>query len=68
MDFTVQVQEVFARIAANPQLHAVVLADIRKAAVTRFPYRVFHRADATRVEVVAVFHTSRDPSIWMDRA
>ena len=36
--------------------------------VTRFPYCVYYRADATRVEVVAIFHNSRDPTIWPGRA
>ena len=68
MDFVARVQKVFDRIAVNPRMHAVALADIRKAVVTRFPYCVYYRADDTRVEVLAVFHTSRDPSIWQGRA
>jgi plasmid stabilization system protein ParE len=68
VDFAARVQQVFNRIAANPRLHATVFADIRKALVSRFPYCVFYRSDATRVEVIAVFHTSRDPSIWQGRA
>ena len=67
VDFAARVQHVFDRISAHPRMHAVALADIRKAVVTRFPYCVFYRADATRVEVVAVFHTRRDPAIWQGR-
>lgn len=67
VDFAAWVQQVFDRITANSQMHAVVFADIRKAVVTRFPYCVFYRAEATRVEVLAVFHTQRDPSIWQGR-
>jgi plasmid stabilization system protein ParE len=65
--FAARVQEVFDRIGANPQLHAAVLADVRKAVVSRFPYSVFYRAEATRVEGLAVFHGRRDPSIWQGR-
>lgn len=68
MDFAGRVQQIFDRVAANPQMHAVAFADIRKAVVSRFPYCVFYRADAARVEVIAVFHTSRDPSVWQSRA
>ena len=68
VDFVARVQQVFDRILANPQLHGVVFADIRKAVVTRFPYCVFYRAEAARVEVIAVFHSKRDPSIWQARA
>ena len=46
--FAARVQEVFDRIASNPTLHAVVLADIRKAAVAKFPYRVYYRAEPRR--------------------
>jgi plasmid stabilization system protein ParE len=65
--FTEQVQEVFERIAATPELHAVVLTDVRRAVVPRFPYIVLYRSDGKRVEVIAVFHTSRDPSVWQAR-
>lgn len=66
--FAARVQEVFDRIGSNPLLHPAVFADIRKAAVARFPYRVYYRTDAPRVEVIAVFHTARDPTIWQNRA
>jgi plasmid stabilization system protein ParE len=68
VDFAARVQKVFDRIAAKPQIHAVVFADIRKAVVTRFPYCVFYRDDTTRVEVIAIFHSRRDPSVWQARA
>jgi toxin ParE1/3/4 len=68
VDFAGRVQQVFDRIAANPRVHSVVFADVRKAVVQRFPYCVFYRAEASRVEVIAVFHTSRDPSVWQARA
>ena len=57
----------FDRIAANPLIHQVVFADIRKGVVRRFPYCVFYRPHPDRVEVIAVFHSSRDPSIWQRR-
>lgn len=62
------IQEVFDRISVTPQMHSVVFADIRKAVVRQFPYCVFYRAEVTRVEVIAVFDSRRDPSIWQGRA
>jgi len=62
-----RVQEIFDRIAANPLMHRVVFADVRKAVVKQFPYCVFYRAERARVEVIAVFHSSRDPSVWQGR-
>ncbi len=46
---------------------AAVYGDVRKAVVRRFPYVVLYREDAAEVVVIAVFHTSRDPSIWQAR-
>ena len=66
--FAAEVQRVLDRVAANPFMHGTVLADIRKAVVRRFPYCVFYRPHSDRVEVIAVFHTSRDPSVWQDRS
>ena len=68
VEFTAEVQRVFERIAASPQIHPTVLADVRKSVIRRFPYCVFYRAHASRIEVIAVFHTSRDPAIWQRRA
>jgi plasmid stabilization system protein ParE len=66
--FAERVQAVFDGISANPLMHRLVLGDVRKAVVRRFPYCVYYRADSARVEVIAVFHTSRDPTIWQGRA
>jgi plasmid stabilization system protein ParE len=67
IDFVARVQYVFDRISANPRSHAVVFADVRKAVVRQFPYCVYYRAEAARIEVIAVFHSSRDPSVWQKR-
>jgi plasmid stabilization system protein ParE len=37
---------------------------VRRAFVTKFPYLVFYIVEATRVVVLAVLHTSRDPTVW----
>ncbi len=66
--FAEQVQRVFDRIALMPRMHAIVLRNVRKAVVTRFPYCVFYREEAACVRVLCVFHTSRDPRIWQGRA
>ena len=66
--FAAEVQRVFDRIADSPHAHRVVFTDIRKGVVLRFPYCVYYRPHSDRIEVIAVFHTSRDPSMWQDRA
>ncbi|MCE9562265.1 MAG: type II toxin-antitoxin system RelE/ParE family toxin [Planctomycetes bacterium] len=65
--FANEIQIVFDAIALSPKMHGVVLGDVRKAVVRRFPFCVFYRAHPNQIEVVAVFHTSRDPSDWQGR-
>jgi len=66
-EFAAEVQRVFDRVAANPLIHGIAMPDVRKAAVRRFPYCVYYRPQSDRIEVVAVFHTSRDPAVWQGR-
>ncbi|HEY2910135.1 MAG TPA: type II toxin-antitoxin system RelE/ParE family toxin [Gemmataceae bacterium] len=67
-EFASEIQKVLDRIAANPSMHQIAFADIRKGVVRRFPYSIFYRPHANHIEVVAIFHSSRDPSVWQDRA
>ncbi len=62
-----RVREVLNRISANPQLHAMVYGDVRKAVVRQFPYVVLYREEAGEVGAIAVFHTARDPAVWQSR-
>ena len=66
-EFLAEVQRVFDRISASPATGSVVLGDVRKSVVRRFPYVVYYRPHVDRVEVIAVFHASRDPSNWQGR-
>jgi len=66
-DFLDEVQRVLTEIAANPALYGVVEGDIRAATSNRFPYAVYYRELPDRIRVLAVYHTSRDPSGWQTR-
>ncbi|MDX2038310.1 MAG: type II toxin-antitoxin system RelE/ParE family toxin [Isosphaeraceae bacterium] len=65
--FTLRVRDVLARIGGMPELHAVLSHGLRRARVDGFPYCVYYRVGSERVEVVAILHARRDPSIWMNR-
>lgn len=67
LDFVARVGHTFDQIAAQPELYPVELGDVRKAVVKRFPFCVFYRAHANRIEVIAVFDARRDPAIWQRR-
>ena len=66
--FAAAVQTVLDRIADNPTSYAVAWKDVREALVSGFPYCVYYREVPGQILVLAVFHTSRDPSVWQNRA
>src|SRR5437764_13355782 len=67
-DFVAEVQKVFDTIANQPDRYPIASGDVREAPVSRFPYCVYYRVKPSRLVVIAVFHTSRDPSVWQGRS
>ena len=65
--FFAAVQETIAHIVENPRRFPLVYRDLRQAPVSRFPYLVFFMPQADRLQIFAVFHTSRAPGIWKER-
>jgi plasmid stabilization system protein ParE len=66
-DFLAELQHVLDVISGQPDRYPLVLGDTREAPVARFPYCVYYRERPGRLVVTAVFHTSRDPSVWQGR-
>jgi len=66
--FTLGVRQALVRIGQMPELHAALHRDIRRARVRKFPYNIYYRVRPDRVEVIAVLHDRRDPSVWKSRA
>ena len=65
--FVGRLREVFQRVESTPELYGVVWQDVRAARVKQFRYVVYYIAFADRVEVIAVLHGARDPSVWRSR-
>jgi len=66
--FAAALDEVVSLIAAQPGLFAVVLRTVRRTKLHRFPYIVYYRILAERIEVIGVLHGSRHPRAWQQRA
>jgi len=66
--FYSQVEDVVTFISKQPLTHQVVFKDLRKALVSNFPFVIFYRQLLRGIEVISIFHTSRNPSIWKNRA
>lgn len=66
--FVGQVREVLERIESTPELYGFALWDVRAARVKRFRYVIYYTVFEDRVEVIAVLHGARDPSVWQARS
>jgi plasmid stabilization system protein ParE len=67
IDFLDELERVLSGIAENPARHGFAEAGIHEGLLRRFPYAVYYRALSDRIRVLAVYHTSRDPSGWGSR-
>lgn len=59
---------VLERIASYPDAFPEILPGVRRAVLARFPYSVFYRKHDHALEILAVFHHRRDPTVWRGRA
>jgi plasmid stabilization system protein ParE len=62
-----EIDAAFERLASMPKLYAILHEDVRACRLRRFPFLIYYRALAGRVEVLAVLHGSRDESAWQSR-
>ena len=68
LEFIAEIDRCISLASKNPLQFAVVREDIRRVVANRFPYSIYFRAEQHRIVVLAVFHGSRNPVIWLDRA
>jgi plasmid stabilization system protein ParE len=62
LEFRAAIEEYFQRIADNPERFPKVRGEVRRAVVLRrFPFVIHFIAEAERIVILSVFHTSRGP-------
>jgi toxin ParE1/3/4 len=54
-------------IGQFPELYGLVWQDVRAAPIRRYPYVIYYRVLADRVEVFAILHARQDSSKWQSR-
>jgi toxin ParE1/3/4 len=65
--FVAAVERALAGVASQPARWPATLPGVREAPVPKWPYCVYYEVQPDHVMVLAVFHTSRDPSVWQAR-
>ena len=53
-------------ICARPNSFPAVLRGIRATRCDRFPYKIYFQVTEDRIDIVAVYHSARDPRRWAD--
>lgn len=66
-EFQTAVEVTFRGLTSYPERFAVVVGNVRRALVPRFPYAVFYAAEPKCVVLLRVLHTARNPSVWPSR-
>jgi plasmid stabilization system protein ParE len=65
--FARELERVVKGISEGPQRFPIVVDDVRKAVLRRFPYLVFFELRSETIFILAIFHTSRHPKHWQAR-
>ena len=68
LEFMSEIDRSVTLASEHPLQYAIVREDIRRVVAKRFPYIIYFRAENHRIVILAVFHSSRDPTIWLARA
>jgi plasmid stabilization system protein ParE len=66
--FVAALGQTLDEISRQPDRYPEVWPGVREAALAGWPYCVYYQVHADHVMVLAVFHTSRDPTVWLTRA
>jgi len=65
--FFKQINLGFDNIKQNPKSFSIAHKDVRRYVVKKFPFVIYYRIVDTVIQIIAVFHTSRNPEIWNER-
>lgn len=66
-DFIAAIGQAVSLAAEHPLCYPVIHRNIRRVRAKRFPYSVHYVAEARRIVILSVFHSSRNPLIWQQR-
>lgn len=55
------------KIQQNPNVFRYAHKDVKKYVIKKFPFVIYYQIVDSIIQVIAIFHTSRNPEIWNDR-
>jgi plasmid stabilization system protein ParE len=66
LEFIAEIDRCLLLASKTPLQFPLMRDNIRRVVANRFPYSVYFRAEEHRIVVLAVFHGSRNPTIWLE--
>jgi plasmid stabilization system protein ParE len=66
-NFLKQVDSSFVQILKNPEGYVLAIVEIRKYVMKKYPFVIYYRVQEAIIQIVAIFHSSRNPEIWKER-
>jgi plasmid stabilization system protein ParE len=67
VEFMERIDDALSRVVSNPDSYPIVYRTLRRVVVRRFPFAVFYEIAGDEIQVIAVFHSRRDPETWKSR-
>jgi len=61
------VESCVEEIVECPESGRILIGEVRRRLVPRFPYSVLYTVRSDHIRVLAVMHTKRRPLYWVDR-
>jgi plasmid stabilization system protein ParE len=62
-----EVRRAFRLIREYPLTASIERGEVRVRTIARYPYRIYYRARADEILVVAIAHRRRRPGFWRNR-
>ena len=67
LEFMQCIDDALFRVVNNPLLFPLAYRGLRRVVVRRFPFAIFYEVIAEEIQVMAVFHSRRNPEMWKSR-
>lgn len=65
--FVAQLRSLMELISSNPHAYPVVAHGVRRAVLSRFPYNVYYAINGEFINLLAVWHGSRDQKVLLGK-
>lgn len=62
-----EIKRALRTIKRFPKIGSIEEDDIRRYILHRFPYKIMYSIEKDYIYIIAIAHTHREPSYWIDR-